>query len=87
MSDGEFYWCLEHHKVEGPHEDKAARRMGPYPTREAAENSGQRPAGGHFGRPGGGSNEDPTHEKTEGAAREAEEGTAAPAANASPAIQ
>lgn len=38
MSGGEFYWCLEHNRVEGPHEDKAARRMGPYPTREAAEN-------------------------------------------------
>lgn len=37
MSDGEYYWCLTHQKVEGPHEDKAADRMGPYPTPEAAK--------------------------------------------------
>lgn len=37
MSGGEYYWCLEHQRVEGPHEDKAAHRMGPYPTPEAAE--------------------------------------------------
>jgi len=40
------------------------------PEREAAEDSGQRTGGGHFG---GGSNEDPTHEGKESTAREAQE--------------
>ena len=35
----QWYWCLHHHAVES--EDTACspgRRLGPYPTREAAEN-------------------------------------------------
>lgn len=33
----EYYWCLEHKAVEGPDGCRAEIRMGPYPTREAAE--------------------------------------------------
>jgi hypothetical protein len=35
-----FYWCTDHHAVEG--EDDGCRdevRLGPYPTREAAEHA------------------------------------------------
>lgn len=38
MSDQEWYWCLEHKAAEpadGP--CPADRRLGPYPTRDAAE--------------------------------------------------
>ena len=55
-------------------------------AREAAENSGQIPAGGgHFAGGNGHSNEDPAHEKTESAARESQE-NAGPTAQA-PAAQ
>lgn len=40
MSDNEqFYWCMDHARVE-THADrcKADNRMGPYPTRQAAQN-------------------------------------------------
>ncbi len=37
MSDsGPFYFCLKHHAVEGKDGCKAADRLGPYETREAA---------------------------------------------------
>jgi hypothetical protein len=37
MSDGEWYWCLRHSRVELRDGCKAADRMGPYPSVEAAE--------------------------------------------------
>lgn len=37
MSDGEWYWCLDHSEVEsGPEACAADRRLGPFQTREAA---------------------------------------------------
>jgi hypothetical protein len=39
MANGEFYWCLDHERVEGRDGDcPPDRRLGPYPTREAAQN-------------------------------------------------
>jgi hypothetical protein len=35
--DGAFYWCTDHHTVEGRDGCRAEVRLGPYPTREAAE--------------------------------------------------
>lgn len=35
---GEWYWCLKHGRVEPPDGCRAADRLGPYPTREAAAN-------------------------------------------------
>ena len=40
MSDGEWYWCLDHKAAEPA--DSAwppDRRWGPYPTRDAAEHA------------------------------------------------
>jgi hypothetical protein len=38
MSGGEWYWCLDHNEaVTADHACAPDRRMGPYPTREAAE--------------------------------------------------
>jgi hypothetical protein len=34
---GEWYYCFEHEKVEGRYDCRQRDRMGPYPTREAAE--------------------------------------------------
>jgi hypothetical protein len=32
-----FFWCTDHHAVEDEHGCRAEVRLGPYPTREAAE--------------------------------------------------
>jgi len=37
VADGEWYWCLQHHAVEPYEGCKSENRLGPYPTREAAE--------------------------------------------------
>ncbi|HVM20751.1 MAG TPA: hypothetical protein VM307_12400 [Egibacteraceae bacterium] len=40
MSDDDaprYYWCLRHRRVESEQLCSADRRMGPYPSREAAE--------------------------------------------------
>lgn len=37
-----FYWCLEHGRVEGPDEDANMQRLGPYDTREEAEQALER---------------------------------------------
>ncbi|MEP6666517.1 MAG: hypothetical protein ABJA81_08735 [Nocardioidaceae bacterium] len=34
-----FYFCLKHHAVEGQDGCTASDRLGPYPTREAAEHA------------------------------------------------
>ena len=34
---GEWYYCFKHKKVESREESSELDRMGPYPTREAAE--------------------------------------------------
>ena len=33
----EWFWCTDHHTVEEGKDCRAERRLGPYPTREAAE--------------------------------------------------
>jgi hypothetical protein len=33
----DFYWCLDHHTVEEREGCRADNRLGPYPSREAAE--------------------------------------------------
>ncbi len=35
--ENEYYWCLRHHRVELYEECKRADRLGPYATREEAE--------------------------------------------------
>jgi hypothetical protein len=39
MATGEWYWCLDHEAVE-PADSSCppGRRLGPYPSKEAAEN-------------------------------------------------
>ncbi|MGO1972398.1 MAG: hypothetical protein ACTH2Q_05505 [Propionibacteriaceae bacterium] len=37
MADGEWYYCLDHKTVEPYQGCKSANRLGPYPSREAAE--------------------------------------------------
>jgi hypothetical protein len=32
-----YYWCTDHHAVEDEHGCRAEVRLGPFPTREAAE--------------------------------------------------
>ena len=39
MTQGPFFWCLRHNRVEGTEGDPNDRRMGPYATREEAENA------------------------------------------------
>ena len=42
---GEWYYCFKHKKVESGHDDcNLMDRMGPYPTREDAENWRERVA-------------------------------------------
>jgi hypothetical protein len=41
---GEWYYCLEHRKVEEGPECPATDRVGPYPTRDEAEHALQRVA-------------------------------------------
>ncbi|MCH1868483.1 hypothetical protein [Nocardioides sp. CFH 31398] len=38
MSD-EYYYCVKHKTVEGPEGCAARHRLGPYPTRAAAEHA------------------------------------------------
>ena len=39
MADGEWYWCLEHDRVEAADSGcPPDKRHGPYPTKEAAAN-------------------------------------------------
>ena len=40
----QYYFCLNHHAVEGAEGCKAADRLGPYPTRDAAEHALERVA-------------------------------------------
>ncbi len=35
----EFFWCTDHHTVEEGSGCRAEVRLGPYPTREAAEHA------------------------------------------------
>lgn len=37
MTDGQFYYCIKHHAVEGADGCRAIDRLGPYPTRAEAE--------------------------------------------------
>ena len=37
MADGEWFYCLDHKTVEPYQGCKSANRLGPYPSREAAE--------------------------------------------------
>lgn len=37
-AQGKWYYCFKHQKVETHDESDEMDRMGPYPTREAAEN-------------------------------------------------
>ena len=37
MSDEQWYWCLEHHRVEPREGCRGADRLGPYATRAEAE--------------------------------------------------
>lgn len=39
MTPSSFYWCTDHHAVEGEDGCRAEVRLGPYPTREAAEHA------------------------------------------------
>ena len=34
-----YFWCTDHHVVEDEHGCRAEVRLGPYPTREAAEHA------------------------------------------------
>ncbi|MGB8651469.1 MAG: hypothetical protein WCD35_12495 [Mycobacteriales bacterium] len=34
-----YFWCTDHHAVEGDAGCRAEVRLGPYPTREAAEHA------------------------------------------------
>jgi hypothetical protein len=34
-----FFYCLNHHAVEGPDGCRPSDRLGPYPTREEAEHA------------------------------------------------
>lgn len=34
-----YFWCTDHHAVEDEHGCRAEVRLGPYPTREAAEHA------------------------------------------------
>lgn len=36
-NEGQWYYCLRHHTVEGPVGCRAKDRLGPYATREEAE--------------------------------------------------
>ena len=38
----EWFWCLEHQRAEPRHGCRAERRLGPYPTAEAAAEWQQR---------------------------------------------
>lgn len=38
MQTGEYYWCLTHHRVESREGCKAADRLGPFDSAEAATN-------------------------------------------------
>jgi hypothetical protein len=44
MTDGhpQWYYCLKHHRVEGEVGCQAKDRLGPYDTREEAENALQK---------------------------------------------
>ena len=37
MADGQWYWCLDHQEVEPYQACRAAVRLGPYDTREQAQ--------------------------------------------------
>ena len=41
---GDWYWCLDHQRAEKLGELDGMHRMGPYPTREAAEHWRERVA-------------------------------------------
>lgn len=34
-----YYWCTDHHDVEDEHGCRAEVRLGPFPTREAAQHA------------------------------------------------
>jgi hypothetical protein len=34
-----FFWCTDHHSVEDEHGCRGEVRLGPYPTREAAQHA------------------------------------------------
>lgn len=36
MSEGEYWFCLTHHRVEGEEGCRSADRLGPYPTEAEA---------------------------------------------------
>ena len=37
MAEGQWYWCLDHHRVEPFEGCRSNDRLGPYATREEAE--------------------------------------------------
>ena len=39
MSEEYYYYCVKHKTVEGPEGCAARHRLGPYPTRDAAEHA------------------------------------------------
>lgn len=44
MSDGQWYWCLDHHAVEDREGCRGVNRLGPYATRGEAEQALQKVA-------------------------------------------
>lgn len=38
MTDGGWFWCLTHARAESPPDVREEKRLGPFPTRAAAEN-------------------------------------------------
>ena len=39
MAEGQYYWCLEHHRVEPYEGCRAADRLGPYDTADEARHA------------------------------------------------
>ena len=39
MAEGQWYWCLTHHRVEPYEACRSEGRLGPYATREDAANA------------------------------------------------
>ena len=38
MAEKQYWWCLSHERVEEDHDCPGSDRLGPYPSREAAQN-------------------------------------------------
>lgn len=37
MTDSSWFWCMKHSRAESPPDVREEQRLGPYPTREAAQ--------------------------------------------------